>query len=446
MVHTILSPFLGLLLLTAFATPASSAIISASFPPSLVQSLRSNGFTKAGVRVSCRRTFDWTHNNQHELVPIPNFPASNTSLTPHTISITTDRCKKDPARANRQVGSFDHFDVWLYKDSGEHILCGTYPGTKKRHPTNVNPTISATITSCNGIQEVCTPQRDFFLVSYNIHGFNTAGDPPPKSFFNWWGDNRLYTMADRLNVINVGLKPDVLILQEAWDTRNGKILARQMNYQEHFKATGIDLLDGKLYGNGLDTLSDWEVLETGGEGWGYENRDQWEHIVKKGWTFARIRHRVCKDFELDIYNLHGIASSNNPPTKELQDRILPTYVRLGEFINQKSAGRAVIVAGDYNQRHRWRPRNIRPERGDYDPNYSQSAPDILGDFMALTNLQDADAVVSNTYSWIAGVDKVFFRDSGGGSGNAPISLRPISVVSFNGDEFKDLSDHTPLAA
>ncbi|KAJ3089551.1 hypothetical protein HK102_006117 [Quaeritorhiza haematococci] len=130
------SLFVGLLIT---ASPATAAIVDALFHPQILEALQESQFTKVGVRVTCKRVSDYTHNDQRELMPLAS-----------SVTITTDRCKKDPSARNRP-GSFESYELKLYKDNGEEIVCGVFPGTKERHATTTNPRVAQAVTKCDGL-------------------------------------------------------------------------------------------------------------------------------------------------------------------------------------------------------------------------------------------------------------------------------------------------------
>ncbi|KAJ3089554.1 3-ketoacyl-CoA thiolase, mitochondrial [Quaeritorhiza haematococci] len=117
----------GILLLIS---PATAAIIDASFDEAVLNGLQQLQFTKVGARVSCLRTYDYTHNDQRELMA----PSQK-------VTVTTDRCKKDPWHYNRP-GAFMSFEIIAFKDNGERMVCGEYGGTRLRHAANTNPRVA----------------------------------------------------------------------------------------------------------------------------------------------------------------------------------------------------------------------------------------------------------------------------------------------------------------
>ncbi|KAJ3089555.1 hypothetical protein HK102_006121 [Quaeritorhiza haematococci] len=109
-----------------FISPATAAIIDASFDEAVLHGLQQLQFTKVGARATCRRQHDYTHNDQRELMT----PSQN-------VTITTDRCKEDPWNHNFP-GTFLRYEIIAFKDNGERMVCGTYARTRIRHAANTN--------------------------------------------------------------------------------------------------------------------------------------------------------------------------------------------------------------------------------------------------------------------------------------------------------------------
>ncbi|KAJ3089552.1 hypothetical protein HK102_006118 [Quaeritorhiza haematococci] len=123
----------GLLLLVS---PASAAIIHTTIDTGVFNSLQRRQYTKVGARVTCERTYDYTHNDQKDLIALSE-----------RLTITTDRCKRDPWDYNRP-GKFVSLEFIAYKDNGERIVCGVHPGTGLKHPADVNPPVDVRVSKC----------------------------------------------------------------------------------------------------------------------------------------------------------------------------------------------------------------------------------------------------------------------------------------------------------
>lgn len=139
-------------------------------------------------------------------------------------------------------------------------------------------------------------------------------------------------------------------------------------------------------------------------------------LATKGFSFARVE--LAPGVTADVYNLHGEAGSC--PEDAVQGRL--GMRRLAEFIGTWSAGRPVLVAGDFNLR--WN----NPE-----------------DVEALQILVDQTGLTEACLALDCGderIDKVFYRSS------ETVQLVPLTWTvppEFVDPSGEDLSDHEPVA-
>jgi hypothetical protein len=142
-------------------------------------------------------------------------------------------------------------------------------------------------------------------------------------------------------------------------------------------------------------------------------------LSQKGFSVARTT--VAPGAEVDVYNLHGEAGST--PLDE--QYTAEDFDVLGRYIAAHSAGRAVLVGGDYNLH------TDRPLDGG-----------IFDRFLAATGLTDVCAVVDCGADADV-IDKFVFRSGGG------VALEPRSHsferARFTRSDGEPLSDHDPLA-
>lgn len=100
-------------------------------------------------------------------------------------------------------------------------------------------------------------------------------------------------------------------------------------------------------GDGLNRLSESEFSELERQQW-YACNGQLDCssdcLARKGWSFAR--HTLAEGVEVDVYNLHVEAGGC---AEDLEIRLQST-LDLAEAIAERSADRALIVAGDFNLR------------------------------------------------------------------------------------------------
>lgn len=136
-----------------------------------------------------------------------------------------------------------------------------------------------------------------------------------------------------------------------------------------------------------------------------------------GWAskgFSAARHTIAPGVEIDVYNLHADAGSDQGDI----DARITQFAQLSTFIQTVSAGRAVIVGGDTNLKGARRPRDEQ----------------TLLDFMGAANLKDA----ARTLGAPEDIDRFFFRST------TAVVLVPVrwreadEFVDANGN---DLSDH-----
>ncbi len=142
-------------------------------------------------------------------------------------------------------------------------------------------------------------------------------------------------------------------------------------------------------------------------------------LSQKGFSVARTT--LAPGVEVDVYNLHGEAGS----TALDEQYSAEDFAVLGDYIASHSAGRAVLVGGDYNLH------TDRPTDGA-----------IFDAFLAATGLTDVCAAVDCGDDADV-IDKFVFR-SGGGAGLEPLTHH-FERERFTRSDGEPLSDHDPLA-
>jgi hypothetical protein len=140
---------------------------------------------------------------------------------------------------------------------------------------------------------------------------------------------------------------------------------------------------------------------------------------QKGFSVARTE--LAPGVDVDVYNLHAEAGST-PRDLELS---AADYEQLAEFVNDFSAGRAVIVGGDFNLHT-----DEEPDRSVFDT--------LLGaaDLTDVCDVVDCGTDVDE-------IDKFVFRSGGG------VELEPkdhgFEREKFRRADGEPLSDHDALA-
>jgi endonuclease/exonuclease/phosphatase family metal-dependent hydrolase len=192
----------------------------------------------------------------------------------------------------------------------------------------------------------------FSMLSYNIHGISwlfAKDNPQDRSITVGWLANRY----------------DVVLLQESFEYHDeiGKqmtgvtaVRGNRMRGDPRLVLTKLVLLPFQVfipdfsfpYGSGLSAFVSKrtaKVVDTERHrfedcsGWFDRSYDCW---ATKGVLLMRLR--LENGAELDVYNLHLDAGQSSSAMKVREDQL----TELIAFIGRESAGRAVIVAGDFN--------------------------------------------------------------------------------------------------
>ncbi len=138
-------------------------------------------------------------------------------------------------------------------------------------------------------------------------------------------------------------------------------------------------------------------------------------LAPKGFSYAR--HEIADSIFIDVYNVHGDAG-RSPEDEEARRQ---QFRELATFIQERSAGLPVIVAGDTNLQ--------TPVPAD---------EEILQEFMAATGLALASRTLGNERGLPPDVDRIFYR--GGDAVTLVPTVREIAEEFVDGDG-NSLSDH-----
>ncbi len=226
---------------------------------------------------------------------------------------------------------------------------------------------------------------------------------------------------------------DLVLVQESWQTPDPNPLAPTRVYHEvlaasanhPFRSDPMPLplnqnpeRPSAIVSDGLNRFSDFPFGEVTRQRWAGCDDSSADCLSLKGFSVARteLAAGVC----VDVYNLHGEAGNteNDRDLKEQNTRDLVDFMRM------HSAGRAVIVGGDFNMR-------LRRERDATNLEFL-TAETGLDDACIAQGITDTEAI-----------DKFFFRSSD------RMTITPTSC-RFEIDVFADprgepLSDHDALA-
>ncbi|HEX8803773.1 MAG TPA: endonuclease/exonuclease/phosphatase family protein, partial [Acidimicrobiales bacterium] len=198
-------------------------------------------------------------------------------------------------------------------------------------------------------------------------------------------------------------------------------------------AAGVDpaVRPDPFVGDGLGVLSRPAFTDERRVAWhdcfgGVDTSDGGAADCLAGKGFAVVTMTLAPGRLVDVYTLHGEAGATDEDQRLQQD----DFVQLAAYIEQHSAGRAVIVGGDTNLH----TNSTHPDaHGLADTLVWQAFRDRLG----LT-----DACLALGCPDVASIDKIAYRDGGGVDLTATSHAMPRE--RFRDAEGDDLSDHPPL--
>jgi endonuclease/exonuclease/phosphatase (EEP) superfamily protein YafD len=294
-------------------------------------------------------------------------------------------------------------------------------------------------TDSSGVTDTTAPAVDSTSGAFSYLTYNVAGLPQEVSSEN---------PEEHIPLISPLLEPfDVVVTQEDFDWWTDDLAELDfVNYHERLRAdttheyvtaehpgpaaVGIDGGDPERplpsVGDGLGILSRFPLSD--------EVRVPWDHcrglidsasdcLAMKGFMVATVE--LADGVEVDVYTLHAEAGSD-PEDNVLQEE---QFAQLAAFIDEHSAGRAIILGGDTNL-------HLEPD----DEDQAHDTP-VWDDFLVATGLTDVCSVVECPVP--GAIDKVAWRDADG------LTLAPQTFVheneTFSGPEGQDLSDHPPVS-
>jgi hypothetical protein len=194
------------------------------------------------------------------------------------------------------------------------------------------------------------------------------------------------------------------------------------------EAVGIDVATERpmlQVGDGLGILSRFPFDEFRRVPWETCGEGAADCLAMKGFAMARVE--LAPGLNVDVYNLHADAGSED---SDVAARAAG-FVQLAAYIQEHSAGHAVIIGGDTN---------LHTDPRSDDPLDREDAR-VWETFLAQTRLVDVcDALNCEDMTRI---DKFAFT-SGGGIELEPLTWR-LEVERFRDADGEPLSDHDPLA-
>ena len=307
-------------------------------------------------------------------------------------------CPASEGSSDAQTGSDSAAD----SDDGS----GTGTGTPMATGTDSGTSSAGTDTAADDTTESGPPQTgELTILTYNVAGL-------PQGISSSNPEQNIPQISPLLDAF-----PIVLVQEDFW--YHAELIAdvghphQSDPFPEDPMRMGI--------GDGLNRFSEtpFELHE----------RQQWfdchgqldcssDCLARKGWSFAR--HTLADGVEVDVYNLH-MEAGGCPEDIEIR---LQATLDLADAIAERSDGRAVVVAGDFNLRA------TDPE-----------------DVMPLANIIEGAVLTDVCDALDCGderIDKVLVRDGE--------SVALVPEQWWIPEEFVDarsgepLSDHLPVAA
>lgn len=261
--------------------------------------------------------------------------------------------------------------------------------------------------------------------SMRVLTYNVAGLPQGISGSN--PETNTPLIAPRLNAY------DLVLLQESWQTPDPNPLAPVRVYHEILAAGSAHPFKSvsathpfntdptrptAILGDGLNRFSRFRFDAVTRQRWGSCHDTAADCLALKGFSFARMT--LPAGGTIDVYNLH-MEAGGAVEDDALRDAAV---TELSAFMSATSAGRAVIVGGDFNL-------------------HSDGEPDAttFQRLLSEQGLTDACAVLGCPDP--GRIDKILVR-SGGEVTLTPASyaVETAAFLDGNGDS---LSDHEPVA-
>ncbi len=299
------------------------------------------------------------------------------------------------------------------------LACGTTPestdGSTSGASTTAGPTETETgtetTTETTGDPGVLAPPGEFLMLTYNVAGL-------PQGISSSNPEVNIPQISPLLNAY------DLVLAQEDFYYHAELSADVTHPYQTAPYMDPPDIVD---LGDGLNRFSQFPMDGHERAAWydcnGGISDCASDCLATKGWSFARTTIDANEvengvPVEIDIYNLHMEAGGCD---KDVEIRLQSAHDLVAE-INQRSEGRAVIVAGDFNLR-------------ETDPEDVEPLMVFLGGAKLYDSCTELDCGDLR-------IDKVMYR-SGENVELEPLLWEvPPEFVDLDG---ADLSDHKPVA-
>jgi len=261
-------------------------------------------------------------------------------------------------------------------------------------------------------------EGSFRILSYNVGGLPAIiSSSKPQEYTE--------QISPKLNDF------DIVNVQEDFGYNDELTSQLQFPYQTDF--TGNVPL-----GNGLMTFSKFPLCTSTKEVWkdtyGFINNGA-DQMIPKGFYYSSVE--IKPGYFIDIYNIHTDADTDEGSLSARRSNL----AQLAEYINTRSAGKAVIIFGDTNSR------------------YTREGDDVEGLLLTPCNLKDAwiqnvkggviptkgDSLMVQDLG-VQGevVDKILFRSGKNIEINA--ATFDLLLTEFTDAEGNQLSDHYPISS
>ncbi|RYP79533.1 hypothetical protein DL769_002920 [Monosporascus sp. CRB-8-3] len=275
--------------------------------------------------------------------------------------------------------------------------------------------------------------------NFSVLSMNTAGLPDFLQGNDVPGDKTENHRMIGAKFVEYGY--DIINVQELEFKLN---LGQDFNYHAALYSTAslpyrTPTSGGVPFGSGLNTLSRYSFTDTTRVKWNdCSNFGGADCLTPKGFTLVRVLLSSSPEgyAYVDVYNIHADAGVTNADLVARASNLR----QLSEYIDNWSAGNAVIIAGDTNSRYtrvRDEIRILTRENGMTDP-----WVELIRDGVDPT--EETICANPTTLSYCETVDKMFYRSS------PVLNLQAIGwsyessrFLQPNGDI---LSDHNPIVA
>jgi len=304
-------------------------------------------------------------------------------------------------------------EISLYKVNGEKV---------KRYNNYYNTYIPGNFTGGNFFNNFATAEPtidgSFNILSYNVGGLPAIISSSSPAEYT-------HQISPKLN------NYDIVNVQEDFGYNDELTSSIDFPYQTEFSGN-VPLGDGLMTFSKFPLCVSTRVAWKDTHGFITNGADQ---MIPKGFLYSSVE--IKPGYFIDIYNLHTDADTDEGSLAARRSNM----AQLAEYINERSAGKAVIVFGDTNSRY--------TREGD---NFDES-------LLIPCNLKDA--WVQNVKGGIAPtkgeslmvdqlgqqgevVDKIWFRSGRNIEINAAtFELLQTEFTDINGNQ---LSDHYPITA